>query len=144
MAAAKSPNKPSPLTRGDIAGAVAAKQGVPQTQGDAMTKEYEAAVIRALASGQEVRLAGFGSFKIAHRAARMARNPQTGQQQPVAAKTVVRFAPGKAFKDAVNGTKADAKPKAKATATKTAAPKAAAATKAPSKAAAAKGGKKGK
>lgn len=160
MATAKTP-KAAPLNRGDVAGAVAAKHGLPQTQADAMTKEYEAAVMRALTSGQEVRLAGFGTFKVADRAARMARNPQTGEMKQVEAKRVVRFQPAKALKESVNGSQEQAKPKAaaakaapakaapakaapaKETAAK-AAPAKAAAPKAPSKAAAAKGGKKSK
>jgi len=155
MATAKNTKvaKIAPLNRGDVAGAVAAKHGLPQTQADAMTREYEAAVIRTLAAGQGVRLAGFGSFKVVDKAAHMARNPRTGEKKMVRAKRVVRFVPAKAFKESVDGTPetkaapakaAPAKaPAAKAPADKAApAAKAPAAKAAPSKAAASKGGKK--
>jgi DNA-binding protein HU-beta len=39
----------------------------------------------------------------AHRKARIGRNPQTGEQIQIKAKTVVRLRPSKAFKDAVLG-----------------------------------------
>jgi DNA-binding protein HU-beta len=47
----------------------------------------------ALESGDEVRIHGFGSFRTAQRAARMGRNPRTGEAVKVPARRVVRFAP---------------------------------------------------
>jgi DNA-binding protein HU-beta len=46
----------------------------------------------ALEGGDEVRIHGFGSFKTAQRAARMGRNPRTGEAVKVPARRVVRFA----------------------------------------------------
>ncbi len=46
----------------------------------------------ALENGDEVRIHGFGSFKTAQRAARMGRNPRTGEAVKVPARRVVRFA----------------------------------------------------
>lgn len=57
----------------------------------------------ALADGEAVQLIGFGSFEVRKRAAREARNLQTGATIHVPARTVPVFRPGKAFKDAVNG-----------------------------------------
>lgn len=45
----------------------------------------------ALEKGDEVRIHGFGHFKTAQRAARIGRNPRTGEQVKVAARRVVRF-----------------------------------------------------
>lgn len=47
----------------------------------------------ALTSGDEIRIHGFGSFKTAQRAARIGRNPRTGESVQVPARRVVRFAP---------------------------------------------------
>ena len=47
----------------------------------------------ALTEGNEVRIHGFGTFRTSHRAARMGRNPRTGEAVKVAARRVVRFAP---------------------------------------------------
>ena len=137
MATANKSQKAAPLNRGDVAGAIAAKFSISLSQADAITKEYEAAILRAAASGQEVRLAGFGSFKVADRAARMARNPQTGEMKEVAAKRVPRFAPAKAFKDTVQGPANGGKPAGKGAA-KAAPAKAAPAAKGGAKTAAAK------
>jgi len=47
-------------------------------------------------------LVGFGSFSTGKRAARIGRNPQTGEEIKIAAATTVKFSAGKAFKEAVN------------------------------------------
>ena len=45
---------------------------------------------------------GFGTFEARKRAARTGRNPQTGKEIKIAAKTVPAFSAGKKFKDLVN------------------------------------------
>jgi DNA-binding protein HU-beta len=77
-----------------------------------------------LKSGDKVQLTPFGQFRIRDRAARMARNPQTGEPVKVPAKRVLKFVPGKTLKDAVGAPK-----RATAGAKKTAAKKAAPAAK---------------
>jgi DNA-binding protein HU-beta len=59
------------------------------------------AIIGTLKKGGEVSIAGFGIFSVKSRAARMARNPKTGEQVKVAAKKVPKFRPAKGLKDAV-------------------------------------------
>ncbi|KGJ95088.1 HU family DNA-binding protein [Colwellia psychrerythraea] len=56
-----------------------------------------------LASGGDVALVGFGTYKVNDRAARTGRNPQTGAEIQIAAAKVPAFKAGKALKDAVNG-----------------------------------------
>lgn len=56
----------------------------------------------ALASGDEVALIGFGTFKVNERAARTGRNPRTGEEMQIAASKVPAFKAGKALKEAVN------------------------------------------
>jgi len=59
-------------------------------------------VKNAVANGDSVQLTGFGTFENRRRAAREARNPQTGEAILIPEKRVPAFKPGKAFKDAVN------------------------------------------
>jgi len=56
----------------------------------------------AVAAGDTVSLVGFGTFEARLRAARTARNPQTGGTLQIPAKKAPAFKAGKAFKDAVN------------------------------------------
>lgn len=60
------------------------------------------AVTEELASGGEVALVGFGTYKVNDRAARTGRNPQTGAAIQIAAAKVPAFKAGKALKDACN------------------------------------------
>lgn len=60
------------------------------------------AIKGSLKKGQNVTLVGFGTFRVAKRAARNGRNPQTGAVIKIKAARVPKFAAGKALKDAVN------------------------------------------
>jgi DNA-binding protein HU-beta len=64
---------------------------------DGLFEDIEAAVVRS----EAVKIPGFGQFKVRDRAARMARNPATGEQVKVPAKRVFKFLPAKALKEAV-------------------------------------------
>jgi len=48
-------------------------------------------IAQSLERGDEVRIHGFGAFKTSQRAARVGRNPRTGEQVKVPARRVVRF-----------------------------------------------------
>ena len=56
---------------------------------------------KAVAKGKKVTLVGFGTFEPRKRAARKGRNPQTGKEIKIAAKTVPAFSAGKKFKELV-------------------------------------------
>jgi nucleoid DNA-binding protein len=71
-----------------------------------------------VAKGNDVALIGFGTFKASKRAARVGKNPKTGEALKIAATTVPKFSAGATFKAAVSGKKAAAKPAAKKPAAK--------------------------
>ena len=58
---------------------------------------------KTVSKGKKVTLVGFGTFEPRKRAARLGRNPQTGAELKIAAKTVPAFSAGKKFKTIVNG-----------------------------------------
>ena len=58
---------------------------------------------KTVAKGKKVTLVGFGTFESRKRAARTGRNPQTGKEISIPAKTVPVFSAGKNFKTVVNG-----------------------------------------
>ena len=60
-----------------------------------------AAGAEALQAGEAVKLVGFGSFEVKHRAARTACNPQTKEPVEIPAQTVPVFKAGKILKDCV-------------------------------------------
>lgn len=59
------------------------------------------AVVRAVTKGDSVTVTGFGVFEKRKRAARVARNPRTGEKVRVRATSVPSFRPSASFKDAV-------------------------------------------
>ena len=58
---------------------------------------------KTVSKGKKVTLVGFGTFEARKRAARTGRNPQTGKEISIPAKTVPVFSAGKKFKEVVNG-----------------------------------------
>ena len=55
----------------------------------------------ALVAGEKVSFVGFGSFETTERAARVGRNPQTGEEISIPASKLPKFKAGKAFKEAI-------------------------------------------
>ena len=60
-------------------------------------------IVETVKAGESVSLTGFGVFEARARAARVGRNPRTGQTVAVPAATVPAFRPGTGFKTAVGG-----------------------------------------
>lgn len=60
------------------------------------------AVAEALAEGADVRLIGFGAFRVRHMEARNYRSTQTGEMVHVPAHLAVRFTPSKMLTDRLN------------------------------------------
>ena len=58
-------------------------------------------IVKTLSKGEEVAIAGFGTFKVVKRAARMGINPRTGEKIQIAASTKPKFRAGKVLKEAV-------------------------------------------
>ena len=86
----------------ELVEAVAAKAGL--TKADA-TRAIDAtfeSIVGALKGGDKVPVAGFGTFAVSRRAARVGHNPQTGAAVQIPARNAVTFKAGSALKDAVN------------------------------------------
>ncbi len=61
-----------------------------------------AAMTRSLAGDGRIEIRGFGSLSVSRQAARIGRNPRTGQQVDIPARRAFRFKPGKALRENVN------------------------------------------
>ena len=58
-------------------------------------------ITKTLGRGEDVAISGFGTFRVAKRAAREGRNPKTGEKIQIAASVKPKFRAGKALKEAV-------------------------------------------
>ena len=77
------------------------KLGGTKVQAEEVVDGMFDAIVGTLKKGGEVSIAGFGIFSVKARAARMARNPKTGEAVKVPAMKVPKFRAAKALKDAV-------------------------------------------
>ena len=59
-------------------------------------------ILDCLKNDEAVKIAGFGTYKVAKRKARVGRNPRTGEQIQIAASQKVKFLPAKGLKDMFN------------------------------------------
>lgn len=80
---------------------IAEKSGLTKVHAKAALEATLDAITHALQKKHSVQLVGFGTFKVNQRAARIGRNPQTGQEIKIAATKVPAFTAGKALKDAI-------------------------------------------
>lgn len=87
------------MNKGDVVNAMATKAGFTQKDADEAYKAFVETVMDALKKGEEVSLAGFGTFKVKKREARTGINPQTKQPIKIAASVVPSFKFGKSFRD---------------------------------------------
>ncbi len=90
------------MNKSALAELVHEKIGGTKVQSEEVVQSIFDAITTTLKKGDDVSIAGFGIFSVTKKPARMARNPKTGEQVPVAAKNAPKFKPGKGLKDAVN------------------------------------------
>jgi DNA-binding protein HU-beta len=89
------------MNKSELVEAVASSTGESKATAEKAVNATFDAIVGAVAGGDKVQLTGFGTFEPRDRAARTARNPQTGAEIQVAATTVPAFKAGKSFKDSV-------------------------------------------
>jgi DNA-binding protein HU-beta len=90
------------MSKKDLIDAVAAATELPKEKATVAVDAVIAHIEASMKKGEEVRIPGFGTFKVAKRAARKARNPQTGVEMMLKASIVPKFSASKNLKDALN------------------------------------------
>ena len=91
------------MNKEELVQEIAKKANVTQKEAAEVLGAWVDTIQKTVAKGKKVTLVGFGTFEAGKRAARIGRNPQTGKELKIAAKTVPAFSAGKKFKTAVNG-----------------------------------------
>jgi DNA-binding protein HU-beta len=100
MATTKS-TKPSIIGRQELSRSIATKVGLTQKKSGEVLEATLDTIRDSLQKGSEVRLVGFGSFKVRTSAARKGVNPRDRKPIQVPEKNRVRFSAGKELSDAV-------------------------------------------
>ena len=90
------------MTKSEFIEAIAEKSELSKTDAAKALAATLESVADALKAGDKVSLIGFGAFSISQRAARMGKNPQTGEELNIPASKVAKFKAGQKLKDALN------------------------------------------
>jgi DNA-binding protein HU-beta len=89
------------LSTKQLANEMADKQGLTHKQGAAVMEDLVTLMTKHLKKGTRIRLNGLGILQVRKRAARMGRNPATGEAIKIKASKKVAFRPAKELKEAV-------------------------------------------
>jgi nucleoid DNA-binding protein len=90
------------MNKNELVSAVADAASISKGDAQSAVDAVFSVITGELKKGGDVRLVGFGNFTVSKRAASTGRNPQTGAEVKIPARTVPKFSAGKGLKDAVN------------------------------------------
>ncbi len=86
------------LTKADMAEKLFEELGLNKREAKEMVEMLFEEIRKALETGQQVKLSGFGNFDLREKKQRPGRNPKTGEEIPISARRVVTFRPGQKLK----------------------------------------------
>ena len=89
------------MNKTELITSIAAAAAITKTDAEKALNGMTEAITKALSTGDNVTLIGFGTFSVSERAARTGRNPSTGKEIKIAAKKVAKFKPGKTLAESV-------------------------------------------
>ncbi|MBN8715752.1 MAG: integration host factor subunit alpha [Xanthomonadales bacterium] len=89
------------LTKADMAERIYEDVGLNKREAKEFVDAFFDALRQALEQGRQVKLSGFGNFDLRRKNPRPGRNPKTGEEIPITARTVVTFRPGQKLKERV-------------------------------------------
>lgn len=90
------------MTKAELVSAMAEKTGLTNKDAAAAVNAFTESVKEALVKGDKVQLVGFGTFEVAERAARMGRNPSTGESIQIAASKTAKWKSSSVLKSDLN------------------------------------------
>ena len=89
------------LTRMDLSEAVFREVGLSRNESADLVETVLNHMSDALVEGEQVKISSFGTFSIRDKAARVGRNPKTGEEVPINPRRVLTFRPSQLMKDRV-------------------------------------------
>ncbi|KOO06265.1 integration host factor subunit alpha [Vibrio hepatarius] len=93
------------LTKADLAENLFEQHGFSKRDAKETVEAFFEEIRKALESGEQVKLSGFGNFDLRDKNERPGRNPKTGEDIPISARRVVTFRPGQKLKARVENIK---------------------------------------
>ncbi len=90
------------MTKADIVEIVHRKTGFNKKESFDLVESVFEAMKETLAGGEDLKLSGFGIFKVRQKADRRGRNPQTGEALTIEARRILSFKPSHVLKISLN------------------------------------------
>jgi integration host factor subunit alpha len=89
------------LTRLDLSEAVFREVGLSRNDSAQLVESVLTHMSDSLVKGDQVKISSFGTFSVRDKAARIGRNPKTGEEVPISPRRVLTFRPSHLMKDRV-------------------------------------------
>jgi DNA-binding protein HU-beta len=99
--AAPAKKTPSVLTLKHLAADLANSHDMPKKQVEGVLSDFVTLIGKNLKKGAKLRITGLGILQVRHRAARLGRNPATGEQIKIKASKKIAFRPAKDLKESI-------------------------------------------
>lgn len=90
------------MTKTELVNSIVEKSELSKSDAEKAIKAFVDTVTEVLQQGDKIAMVGFGTFSVGDRAARVGKNPQTGEAINIPAAKVPKFKAGKALKEAIN------------------------------------------
>jgi len=91
------------MTKADIVEVVHNRTGFSKKESSEAVESILDILKEVLEGGEKIKLSGFGNFVIRKKEVRKGRNPKTGQEMEISARSVLTFKPSQKLKDHING-----------------------------------------
>jgi integration host factor subunit alpha len=88
----------------DLSEAVVREVGLSRNDSAQLVESVLQEIADALVAGESVKISSFGTFSVRDKAARVGRNPKTGEEVPISPRRVLSFRPSHLMKDRIAGT----------------------------------------
>lgn len=91
------------LTKAELIDSVYEKVGFSKKEASDLVELVFESMKEELCKGGNIKISGFGKFRVRAKKARMGRNPQTGDAMMISARKVLTFTPSRILRDGING-----------------------------------------
>jgi len=89
------------ITKANLVEKVSNRLGLSKAESQNLVEDFFEILSKSLESGEDIKISGFGTFKLKNKSTRPGRNPMTGEVIPVSARTIVKFYASSKFKSMV-------------------------------------------
>jgi len=90
------------VTRADLCESVHREIGLSRAESSILVEQVLGEICRTLVGGDNVKVSSFGSFVLRNKGERIGRNPKTGKEVPIEARTVLTFRPSQLLRELIN------------------------------------------